>query len=99
MYDSGDYPATLEKIKKLVGWDEFPAFRAQAEADRRRVGIGLGCYVEGTGSGPYEGGWVKVHTDGSVAVATGLTSQVRVTGPCSRRSWPTSSESRSTGCP
>ena len=27
-YDSGDYPASLEKIKALVGWDEFPAFRA-----------------------------------------------------------------------
>ena len=27
VYDSGDYPATLEKVKKLVGWDEFEAFR------------------------------------------------------------------------
>ena len=26
-YDSGDYPASLEKIKALVGWDEFPAFQ------------------------------------------------------------------------
>ena len=28
-YDSGDYPASLEKLKALVGWDEFPAFRAE----------------------------------------------------------------------
>jgi aerobic carbon-monoxide dehydrogenase large subunit len=75
VYDSGDFPASLDKIKKLVGWDEFAAFRAQAEAEGRRVGIGLGCYVEGTGPGPYEGGWVKVHSDGGVVVATGLTSQ------------------------
>ena len=27
-YDSGDYPALLEKIKALVGWDEFPAYKA-----------------------------------------------------------------------
>ena len=34
-YDSGDYPASLEKIKALVGWDEFPAFQARW---RRRAG-------------------------------------------------------------
>ena len=31
-YDSGDYPASLEKLKALVGWDEFPAFRAEMAA-------------------------------------------------------------------
>ncbi len=75
IYDSGDYPATLAKIKKLVGWDEFETVREQARAEGRRVGIGLACYVEGTGVGPYEGGWVKVETDGTVVVATGLTTQ------------------------
>ena len=75
IYDSGDYPATLAKIKKLVGWDDFESYREQARAEGRRVGIGLACYVEGTGVGPYEGGWVKVETDGSVVVATGLTTQ------------------------
>jgi CO/xanthine dehydrogenase Mo-binding subunit len=75
IYDSGDYPASLEKLKKLVGWDEFEAFREQARAEGRRVGIGLGCYVEGTGVGPYEGGHVHVETSGRVKVATGLTSQ------------------------
>jgi aerobic carbon-monoxide dehydrogenase large subunit len=75
IYDSGDYPATLQKLKKLVGWDEFGVYREQARAEGRRVGIGIACYVEGTGVGPYEGGWVKVETDGSVVVATGLTTQ------------------------
>lgn len=75
IYDSGDYPATLAKVKKLIGWDEFEAIRDEARAAGRRVGIGLGCYVEGTGVGPYEGGFVKVETDGTVVVATGLTTQ------------------------
>ncbi len=75
IYDSGDYPATLDKIKKLVGWDEFDSYREQARAEGRRVGIGIAGYVEGTGVGPYEGAWVKVETDGSVVVATGLTTQ------------------------
>ncbi len=74
-YDSGDYPASLAKIKALVGWDEFEAFRAEMAAEGRTVGIGLACYVEGTGVGPYEGAHVHVETSGKVKVATGLTTQ------------------------
>jgi aerobic carbon-monoxide dehydrogenase large subunit len=75
VYDSGDYPAALRMAKKLVGWDEFAAIREQARAQGRRVGIGLACYVEGTGVGPYEGAYVRVETTGKVVVATGLTTQ------------------------
>jgi carbon-monoxide dehydrogenase large subunit len=74
-YDSGDYPAMLEKIKALVGWDTFGAFREEMAAHGRRVGIGLACYVEGTGVGPYEGAHVHIETSGKVKVATGLTTQ------------------------
>jgi CO/xanthine dehydrogenase Mo-binding subunit len=75
VYDSGDYPATLAKVLALVGWDDLAAYREQARAEGRRVGIGLACYVEGTGVGPYEGAHVHVETTGAVRVSTGLTSQ------------------------
>jgi carbon-monoxide dehydrogenase large subunit len=75
MYDSGDFPASLAKLKDLVGWDDFAAYRTQAEAEGRRVGLGIGCYVEGTGVGPYEGGHIQIETSGRVNVSTGLTSQ------------------------
>ncbi len=75
VYDSGDYPALLRKLKDLVGWDEFAATQRAAAKEGRRLGIGLACYVEGTGVGPYEGGHVVVETSGKVKVATGLTSQ------------------------
>ena len=75
IYDSGDYPAALAKLKKLIGWDSFDAVRAAARDEGRRLGIGLACYVEGTGVGPYEGAHVVVETSGKVKVATGLTSQ------------------------
>jgi aerobic carbon-monoxide dehydrogenase large subunit len=75
IYDSGDYPASLEKLRKLVGWDEFEAFRDKARAEGRKVGIGMACYVEGTGVGPYEGGHVHIETTGKVKVSTGLTTQ------------------------
>ncbi|MEV0592322.1 aerobic carbon-monoxide dehydrogenase large subunit [Nonomuraea cavernae] len=67
IYDSGDYPEMLRMLKELIGWDDFR--RAPGR------GIGIGCYVEGTGVGPYEGGHVQVTSDGRVHVSTGLTSQ------------------------
>jgi carbon-monoxide dehydrogenase large subunit len=75
IYDSGDYPALLGKLKDLIGWDGFAAAQRAAAVAGRRIGIGLACYVEGTGVGPYEGGHVVVETSGKVKVATGLTSQ------------------------
>ncbi len=74
-YDSGDFPASLAKLKALVGWDDFAAYKEQAAHEGRRVGLGIGCYVEGTGVGPYEGGHIQVETSGRVNVATGLTTQ------------------------
>jgi CO/xanthine dehydrogenase Mo-binding subunit len=35
----------------------------------------LGCYVEGTGIGPFEGASVEIHDTGRVKVATGLSTQ------------------------
>ncbi|TQS25115.1 aerobic carbon-monoxide dehydrogenase large subunit [Microbispora sp. KK1-11] len=75
IYDSGDYPEALRMLKELIGWDSFPEEKARAAAEGRRIGIGVGCYVEGTGVGPYEGGHVQITSDGRVHVSTGLTSQ------------------------
>jgi CO/xanthine dehydrogenase Mo-binding subunit len=75
IYDSGDYPESLRLLKRLIGWDDFEHERARAAAEGRRIGIGIGCYVEGTGVGPYEGGHVQITSDGRVHVSTGLTSQ------------------------
>src|SRR4029434_7620668 len=41
----------------------------------KHVGIGIACYVEGTGIGPYEGARVTVEPSGKVRVATGVGTQ------------------------
>lgn len=74
-YDSGDFPATLERALALA---DYPALRTrQAEARRggRLVGVGVGCYVELTGRGPWEGAGVRVDPEGRVTVFTGAPSQ------------------------
>src|SRR5688572_25034843 len=75
IYDSGDYPGLMAKLKTLVGWDDVETLRAEATARGKHLGIGMALYVEGTGPGPYEGGHVQVLGSGKVLVSTGLTSQ------------------------
>ncbi|MBB3086407.1 aerobic carbon-monoxide dehydrogenase large subunit [Geodermatophilus sabuli] len=75
IYDSGDYPGLLDKLRTLVGWEQAETLRADAEARGRLLGVGMALYVEGTGPGPYEGGHVQVLGSGKVLVSTGLTSQ------------------------
>ncbi|MCX4755151.1 aerobic carbon-monoxide dehydrogenase large subunit [Kitasatospora purpeofusca] len=73
--DTGDYPAALRRARTLIGWDRFPALRTRAARGGRRLGIGLACYVEGTGLGPYEGARVSVAPNGRVRVATAASCQ------------------------
>ncbi len=75
-YDSGNYEPVLDKALAAIGYREFianeqPRLRAQG----RHVGVGIACYVEGTGIGPYEGARVQVQSNGKVSVATGIGTQ------------------------
>jgi aerobic carbon-monoxide dehydrogenase large subunit len=75
-YDSGNYQPILDKALDMIGYQKFlaeeqPRLRAQG----RNVGIGIACYVEGTGIGPYEGAKVQVQANGKVSVATGIGTQ------------------------
>ena len=76
VYDSGDYLPALEQAAATIGYDELRARRRRAAAaGTRRVGVGIACYVEGTGIGPYEGARVTVEPSGKVRVATGVGTQ------------------------
>jgi carbon-monoxide dehydrogenase large subunit len=75
-YDSGDYEPVLDKVMDMIGYDEFyKEIKPKALAEGKHVGLGLVCYVEGTGIGPYEGARVQVHPNGKVSVATGIGTQ------------------------
>jgi len=75
-YDSGNYEPILDKALEAIDYGNF--VNEQAPRLRRAgrcVGIGVTCYVEGTGIGPYEGARVLVQSNGKVSVATGMSSQ------------------------
>ena len=72
-YDSGNYPETLAQALKVAGYEEL---RKQQEDLRRRgrhLGVGIGCYVEGTGVGSFEGAKVRIDPSGQIVIATGTT--------------------------
>ena len=75
VYDSGDYPATLEKALQLSAYRDFSRRQKEAREEGRYIGIGIGSYVEGTGLGPFEGVTVRVLDDGKVAVQSGAAPQ------------------------
>jgi aerobic carbon-monoxide dehydrogenase large subunit len=74
-YDSGNYPAALDKLKALLDYDHFPEEQQAARQEGRYLGLGVGCYVEGTGIGPYEGARINVESDGRVYASTGIATQ------------------------
>jgi aerobic carbon-monoxide dehydrogenase large subunit len=74
--DSGQYAKALDMAANAVDAAGFKAEQEAARTDGRYLGLGLACYVEGTGLGPYEGGHVRIHPiTGKVYVNTGLSSQ------------------------
>ena len=75
-YDSGNYQPILDKALDMIGYQKFLAEeQPRLRAQDRNVGIGVACYVEGTGIGPYEGAKVQVQANGKVSVATGIGTQ------------------------
>ena len=83
-YDSGDYPAALEKALQLADYDGFTARAEEAKSRGMLRGIGLSSYVEacgiapsaavgqlGAGVGLWESAQVRFNPTGNVQVFTG----------------------------
>ncbi|MFW6088953.1 MAG: molybdopterin cofactor-binding domain-containing protein [Gemmatimonadota bacterium] len=75
VYDSGDYEPALDLALEMIGYEAFRTGQPALRAAGRHVGVGVVCYVEGTGVGPYEGARVTVRTDGRVSLVTGIGTQ------------------------
>lgn len=88
IYDSGNYPLMLEKAKALIDWDTWKKKQAEARAEGRWLGIGIGTTLDsGTNnfgqarivnphlpfSGNSEVATIKLDIDGTVVVNLGST--------------------------
>ena len=75
LYDSGNYPKCLQGVLDLIGHSSFDEEKRNAAADGRKLGIGVSCFIEMTGRGPYESAQVRVDPGGRIVLSTGLSSQ------------------------
>jgi carbon-monoxide dehydrogenase large subunit len=73
-YDPGDFPAAFERVLALLGYEDWRR-RQKAGSPGIRLGIGLACYAQGTGLGPFEGATVRVDPSGKVYVFIGVSAQ------------------------
>jgi aerobic carbon-monoxide dehydrogenase large subunit len=78
LYDTGEYARALDKALEVSRYHELRAEqgarRGQAVAapGAPLLGIGIACYVEMCGFGPFESAHVRVEPSGTVTVFTGI---------------------------
>jgi carbon-monoxide dehydrogenase large subunit len=70
-YESGDYPACLQKALDSSDFKNFPDRQARAKSEGRYIGIGLANCTKITGRGPFETGIVRIGPSGQIIVHTG----------------------------
>lgn len=70
-YDSGDFPALLDRALEVADWDGFAARRVESARRGRLRGRGIGQYLEVTAPPAREMGGLRFGEDGTVTFVTG----------------------------
>lgn len=73
-YDSGDYPGALASALDQFGYDALQKEMVSRRAAGELAGVGLICFVERGGDGPFDDVRVEMAADGTVEVVTGVAS-------------------------
>src|SRR5919109_1116165 len=71
VYDTGDLPGQFERALKRFGYEEFKATCAAAKNEGRAIGVGIGCFVETSGIGPWEYARIEVDNAGKIVLYSG----------------------------
>ena len=72
VYDSGDFRSAFEATLKLGEYEALRVEQAEARRRGRLFGVGIGCVVEKSGTGPWEFARVELAGAGTPTVYTGL---------------------------
>jgi carbon-monoxide dehydrogenase large subunit len=74
VYDTGDLPGQFERALERFGYERHKASCAAAKEEGRAIGVGIGCFVETSGIGPWEYARVEVDNTGKVILYSGCNS-------------------------
>jgi carbon-monoxide dehydrogenase large subunit len=86
LYDTGQYERALDKALEV---SNYAALREEQQRRRSQgagasaeplLGIGMACFVEMCGFGPYESATVRVEPNGTVTIYTGISPHGQGTG-------------------
>ncbi|NIO11913.1 MAG: molybdopterin-dependent oxidoreductase, partial [Deltaproteobacteria bacterium] len=72
--DTGDYPAQFENALNSIQYERLRADCLAAKKEGRALGVGIGCFVESSGIGPWEYARVEVDNTGGVVLYSGCNS-------------------------
>ena len=72
--DTGDYPAQFENALARIKYEKLKSDCAAAKKEGRALGVGIGCFVESSGIGPWEYARVEVDNTGQVILYSGCNS-------------------------
>src|SRR5213082_855000 len=74
VYDSGDYPASLQRAIELGNWSGFAARRAEARQRGRYRGIGIANSIELNTGAPRERAEMTIDPSGAIELVLGTMS-------------------------
>jgi carbon-monoxide dehydrogenase large subunit len=74
VYDTGDLPGQFERALERFGYDRLKSVCAAAKMEGRAIGVGIGCFVETSGIGPWEYARVEIDNAGMVVLYSGCNS-------------------------
>jgi carbon-monoxide dehydrogenase large subunit len=74
VYDTGDFISQFDRALDRFGYEKLKATCAEAKKEGRAVGVGIGCFVETSGIGPWEYARVEIDNAGKVVLYSGCNS-------------------------
>jgi carbon-monoxide dehydrogenase large subunit len=74
VYDTGDFPGQFERALQKIDYEKLKNTCAEAKSQGRAIGVGIGCFVETSGIGPWEYARVEIDNAGKVVLYSGCNS-------------------------
>ena len=74
IFDSGDFPGQLDEALARINYIDLQKFCEHARSEGRAIGLGMACFVEKSGSGPWEYARVEIDSSGKVVLYAGCSS-------------------------
>ena len=74
VYDTGDFIAQLDRALERFGYEKYQSHFGGGKTEGRAIGVGIGCFVETSGIGPWEYARVEIDNAGKVVLYSGCNS-------------------------